>query len=163
MSQYQKRPRADTESHVPPLPRKPRVDDADFSLFDEGDLSDLDQSLFDGQLSDSDLSDWASEFSPSDSESELGLDMGNVSLTGPLGNWEGVRKAQNAYKLPGVSENLEGPAKGMDLQAVKLSDTEKDVARKFTTYLVRNWPGSLNTDLVESRNLALADPTAFWK
>src|ERR1700679_1676435 len=151
MSQYQKRPRADTESHVPPLPRKPRVDDADFSLFDEGDLSD------------SDLSDWASEFSPSDSESELGLDMGNVSLTGPLGNWEGVRKAQNAYKLPGASENLEGPAKGMDLQAVKLSDTEKDVARKFTTYLVRNWPGSLNTDLVESRNLALADPTAFWK
>jgi hypothetical protein len=163
MSQSQKRPRADTQSHFPPPPRNPRVDkDVDFTLFDEGEcsMSDMDQSLFDGQLSeltDSDLSDWGSN-------SELGWDEGNTPPIGSSRNWEGVRKAQNGYKLSGVDENLEGPdVEGLDLQPVKLGDVEKLVMRKFADYLVKNWPSrQLNAHLVASCNLALADPTAFW-
>jgi hypothetical protein len=163
MSQSQKRPRTDTKSHIPPPPRKARVDeDPGFTLFDEGDcnVADMDQSLFDGQLSeltDSDLSDWGSE-------SGLGLDEEITPLIGPSGNWEGVRKAQDGYKLPGVDENLEGPdVGGLDIRTVKLGDAEREVMSKFTDYLVKNWPGrQLNPQLVASSNLALADPTAFW-
>ena len=75
MSQSQKRPHTDTQSHLPPPPTKPWVNE-DFTLFDEGEcsVSDMDQSLFDGQLSeltDPELSDWKSE-------SELGWDEGNT-------------------------------------------------------------------------------------
>jgi hypothetical protein len=74
----QKRPRADTQSDLP-QPRKARVDEnyeiEDFTLFDEGSVSDMDWSLFDGQLSeltDSDLEEFSdgqlSELTDSDLE-----------------------------------------------------------------------------------------------
>ena len=175
MSLSQKRPRADTQSQFSPQRRRARVDESmDFTLFDEGDVSDMDRSLFDGQLSDltdSDLEeclDGGSEVPPSTaygSDSELGLDEGNAVLIGQgqLGSWEGVRKAQNGYKL-GAGEDLKGPdVEGLDLKTVTLAELDRDVMRKFTDYLVRNWPSKqLNADLVASRNLGLADPTAFW-
>lgn len=172
MSQSQKRPRADTQSQNPPERRMAWVDEsANFTLFDEGNMSDIDRTLFDGQLSDltdSDLeefSDGGSEFPPltaSGSESELELDEGNAALISPLGSWEGVRKAQNAYRL-GASENLKGPdVEGLDLRLVNLKNEEKEVMKRFVGYLVRHWPSSqLNANLVASRSLALADATAF--
>jgi hypothetical protein len=173
MSQSKKRPLTDTQSHSPPQHRKARVDeDADFTLFDQGEVLDtVDWSLFDGQLSElTKPSDAGSAFPPSTasvSESEWGLDnqdKANAALTSPSGNWEGVRKPQNAYMLQGAGEDLTGPdVEVLDMQAVKLTNEEKNVTRKFTQYLVRNWPGDrLNADLAASRNLTLADPTAFW-
>jgi hypothetical protein len=156
--------------HTPPQHRKARVDETEFTLFDEGDMLDLERSLFDGQLSDlTELSDDGSEFSPlmtSGVEFELGLDSqdrGDAALISPLGDWEGVRKAQDGYKLPGADENLEGPYEGLDISPVKLETVEKDVIKRFVEHLVRSWPScQLNADLAARRSLALADPTAFW-
>jgi hypothetical protein len=173
MSQSQKRPRADTQSHSSPQSRKPRVhkdrvdEDVHFTLFDEGDVLDMDPSLFDGQLSDcTNLSDGGSEFPPvsaSDAESESESDEA-IAAPSPSGNWDGVRKPRNGYVLHGAVENLKGPdIESLYTQPVKLAKVDKEVMKKFVDYLVRNWPGrQLNADLAASRNLVLADPTAFW-
>ena len=144
----------------------------DFTLFDEGDVSEfMDQLLFNELLSEftePDFLDGESEMSSltgSGSESEMGSEEGDAAtLISTSGNWVGVRKPQNGYKLPGTDENLEGPNnEGLDLQAGNLAKVEKEVMMKFTKYLVRNWPSHrLNADLVAKRDLALADATAFW-
>jgi hypothetical protein len=66
--------------------------------------------------------------------------------------------------LPGADENLKGPNdKGLERTAVKLLDKEKEIMKKFTEYLVRNWPSrQLNPDLAESRHLVFADSTSFF-
>jgi hypothetical protein len=128
----------------------------------------MDPLLFDGQLSDCmELSDGGSEFPPlteSGSESELESDKANAAPISPSGNWDGVRKPQNGYVLRGAVENLKGPdVESLYIQPVKLVKVDKEVTKRFTDYLVRNWPSHrLNADLAESRNLALTDQTSFW-
>jgi hypothetical protein len=96
MSQSQKCPRAETQSHHSPQHKRARVEESErFTLFDKADVLDMDITLFDGQLSDlTEVLDGGSEFPPlmrPGSESELGLDKKQTEVNRvPSGDWEGV-------------------------------------------------------------------------
>ena len=81
----------------------------------------------------------------------------------PSGDWQGTREPQAGYKLDS-QEDLSGPKdEGFEFLLVKLGSTEKEVIKKFTTYLVQHWPSKrLTSDLAENRNLALVDACGFW-
>jgi len=175
MSQTPKRPRAETQTRLSPQSTRVRVKEPElqFTLFDEAEVAEMESSAFDGQLSDlSDLSDTESDLLPlavsrassdvGDSDVEDDEDMQTSKKL--LGDWTGIRKAKNGYRLPSIHEDLSGPdLEGFDFQIDKLDDITKEIIKKFCDYLIRNWPSrELNSELASSRHLAFADPPAFW-
>ena len=138
-----------------------------FSFF-EGEVLELtDPSPFDGQLSDLSESDNESNIesnmaaSPcSDVKPNFSLISGNISLAG---NWTGIRKASNGYRLGADKEDLNGPPGYQELKvSVLLNPQQKEVIAKFCSYLAQNWPSQeFSSDLASAWSMAFIDATGF--
>jgi len=170
MLQTLKRLHVEMKTLLSPQSTRVRVKEPElhFTLFDETEVAEMESSAFDGQLSDlSDLSDTESDLLPlavSRASSDVGDNEDMQTSKKLLGDWTGIRKAKNGYRLPSIHENLSGPdLEGFKFQIDKLDDITKEIIKKFCDYLIRNWPSrQLNFELARSRHFAFADPTAFW-
>jgi hypothetical protein len=176
MSNPRKRPRAETQTRSSPQRTRVRVDEPEWqlTLFDEAEVVGVDISVLDDQISNcseaeelsfSDCSEAGSDLTPL-TESPAGSDVEDVEAVRPSnsGDWTGIRKAANSYRLPRVHEDLRGPASEVqDPTPTKLIDIRKEIMKNFCTWLIQHWPTTrLNKELACDRHMALADPTAFW-